>query len=270
MENNFVVLENVSYGSHERHIIDIYIPKSVTAPKGFMLFIHGGGWHDGDKDKHFDDCEYFSSKGYLCGTMNYRFVSEELTIFDELDDITLALKKVKAVCAEYGYNIDGVLLSGVSAGGHLSLMYAYTRMDTAPVKPVAVCAYCPPPNCAKPDFLIGIADKFVEWKHEILSKCCGYRVTKENLLSDQSQGALMKISPENYVCAQCVPTAVFYGKYDELVPVGHIEFFLELLEKNGVVHQGLLFENSNHSLKDDPEAKAESMNIIDAYAKRYF
>ncbi len=269
MKKNFIMLENVAYGSHERHKIDIYIPESVTAPKGFMLFVHGGGWHDGDKDKHFGDCEYFSSLGYLCGTMNYRFVSDELTIFDELDDISEALKTAKRVCGEYGYNIEGVLLSGVSAGAHLSLMYAYSRVDSAPIKPVAACVYCPPPNCAKPDFLIGIAGRFVEWKHDILSKCCGYRITKENLLSEKSQAALLKISPENYLCADCVPTAVFAGMADELIPFEHTKVLMDKLTALGVKNDLLAYENVIHSIEKNSVAVAEARAMTVKYAQNY-
>ena len=269
MKKNFRVLENVAYGSHERHRIDIYIPERVTAPKGFILFIHGGGWHDGDKDKHFGDCEYFCGLGYLCGTMNYRFVSDELTIFDELDDISEALKAVKSTCAEQGYDIEGVLLSGVSAGGHLSLMYAYSRMDSAPIKPVAACVFCPPPNCAKPDFLIGIAGRFVEWKYDILSKCCGFRVTKENLLSDQAQAALLKISPENYLSESCVPTAVFAGMADELIPFEHTVALMKKLTALGVKNDLLAYENVIHSIEKNPVAVAEARAMTIKYAQNY-
>ncbi len=268
--DNTIILNDVVYGEHERHKFDIFIPENVKHKKGVILFIHGGGWHDGDKKIHHPDAEYFSDRGHICATMNYRFVSENLTVLNELDDITSALKTIKEKCAEYGFDITKVMLSGGSAGGHLSLLYAYTRMNEAPLKPMAACVYCPPVTFGESDFLMGISDEFEEWKFGLLSKCCGFNVTKNTLSNDDSQEALMKISPISYVSKECIPTAVFYGMHDELIPVGHIEVFLKLLQKNDVKHDALLYENSGHSLDKDPETKIKSRNIIENYAKMYF
>ena len=58
MDNNFIFLENVAYGNHERHSLDIYIPKTVKSHSGVILFIHGGGWHEGYKEAHRPDAEF--------------------------------------------------------------------------------------------------------------------------------------------------------------------------------------------------------------------
>ena len=265
-----IILNEVVYGNHERHRIDIFIPEKVKYSEGVILFIHGGGWHDGDKTIHHPDAEYFSDRGCICVTMNYRFVSEDLSVFNELDDITSALKTIKIKCSEYGFDIKKVMLSGGSAGGHLSLLYAYIRCDESPIKPVAACVYCPPVTFGEPDFLMGFLSEFEEWKFGILSKCCSFNVTKNTLSNDDSQEALMKISPISYVSKDCIPTAVFYGKSDELIPMWHIEKFLDLLEENDVKHDALLYENSGHALDKDPETKIKSRDIIENYLKMYF
>ena len=270
MENKFTVLTDVSYGTHERHKVDIFIPEVPKSKNGFILFIHGGGWHDGAKEIHSKDAEFFCKSGYVCATMNYRFVSESLSVFNELDDITSALKAIKIKCAEYGFNIEKLILSGGSAGAHLALLYAYTRKAEAPVTPVAVCAYCPPVNLAKPDFLSGLSAEFDEWKFGLLSNCCGVTVSKENLLCEQSQNALERISPEKYVSERVVPTAVFAGKYDELIPFEHIEKFIELLNESGVKNDFLVYENSGHTLDKDTYTALQSKNIINNYAEMYF
>ena len=265
-----IILKDVVYGSHERHVFDMFIPEDVEYKDGVILFIHGGGWHDGDKTIHHPDAEYFSDRGCICATMNYRFVSEDLSVFNELDDITSALKAIKEKCTEYGFDIEKVILSGGSAGGHLSLLYAYTRHEESTVKPVASCVYCPPVALGEPDFLMGLSGEFEEWKFGILSKCCGFNVTKSTLSDDASQKALMRISPINYVGNNCIPTAVFYGKSDELIPERHIEMFLKKLAEKGVKYDSLLYENSGHALDKDPEAKMKSRNIIEDYLKMYF
>lgn len=270
MDNNFIFLENVAYGNHERHSLDIYIPNTVKSHSGVILFIHGGGWHQGYKEAHRPDAEFCCNEGYVSATMNYRFVSESLSVYDELDDISSALEVIKEKCSEYGLKVNKLILSGASAGAHLSLLYAYTRKETAPLSPVAVCAYCPPVDCSKTDFLIGISGQFESWKYEILSKCCGIKITKDTFLNEPQQQALKRISPQNYVDEFTVPTAVFHGKLDDIIPLEHIREFVDLLKENGVKNDLLIYENSGHTLDKDPEAAEKARENIRDYAVKYF
>ncbi len=264
-----IILNDVQYGNHERQKLDIYLPEKPKSEKGVILFIHGGGWNQGDKSGHHPDTELFSERGYICATMNYRFVSEEINIFDELDDISSALKAIKVECGKYGFDVEKVILSGGSAGGHLSLMYAYTRKWESPVEPVAACVYCPPVKCWSADFLLGISGEFEDWKYEILSKCCGVKLNKSSFLNETEQVALRKISPYEYASEDCVPTAIFHGKKDELVPFVHTLDILALLSKLNVKNDLLVYENSGHALDKDSEMLPQTRVMIENYADMY-
>lgn len=269
MENN-VVISDLAYGAHERHRVDIYIPESPVSREGIVLFVHGGGWNQGDKSGHHDDMQYLCNSGYVCASMNYRFVSESISIFDELDDISSALNAIKSRCVDYGCDINKVILSGGSAGGHLSLMYAYTRAGEAPVIPVGACVYCPPVMCWSADFLLGISGEFEEWKYEILSKCCGVKMTSSDFLCEPQQIALKKMSPMECVSGSCVPTAVFHGRKDELVPFEHTLQFLERLTELGVKNELLIYENSGHALDNDPGMRERCRATTRRYAQELF
>ena len=268
--DNFTILKDIPYGSHERHKLDIFMPENPKCTSGIILFIHGGGWVQGDKSGHHHDNDFFSNFGYITATMNYRYVDENTSAYDELDDITEALKTIKSECKKHGYNIEKLLLSGGSAGAHLTLLYSYTRKEEAPITPVAVCPYCPPVDCSKPDFLMGISGEFEDWKYGVLSKCCGIEINKENLLNPQQQEALKKISPQEYISENCIPTAIFHGRLDELIPFSHIEKFISALNENGVKNDLLIYENSGHALDKDPEVAQQTRNIIQDYAEKYF
>ncbi len=270
MNNEFVLLENITYGNHERQKLDLFIPKKAKSDCGLLLFIHGGGWQAGDKTHHHPDAEYFCKKGYICSTMNYRFVDENINVSDEINDITSALTAIKNECFKEGFSIEKLILSGGSAGAHLSLLFAYTKKENSPVKPVAVCAYCPPVNLKSPDFLMGISGKYENWKYCILSHCCGVKITKESFLCEKQQKALEKISPQSYITESCVPTAVFQGKLDDLVPFEQTENFVRLLGEKGIKNDFLVYENSGHLLDKDPEAAEKSKDIIEKYAEMYF
>ena len=265
-----IILKDISYGNHERHKVDIFFPEKAVTDSGVIFYIHGGGWTSCDKSTHHPDCEHFCNLGYICATMNYRYVDGNTSIDDELDDITSAIAKVKEKCIESGFNTQKILLSGGSAGAHLALMYAYTRMNEAPVTPVAVCAYCPAVKLETTDFLMGISGEFEEWKYGVLSAACGLRVNRETLLCNEQQTALRRISPFYYVNESIVPTAVFHGVKDELVPFEHAVEFINLLKEKGIPNDFLIYENSGHAQDKDPEKVIEAKEIIEKYAKKYF
>lgn len=269
MDNN-LILTDIAYGDTNCQKLDIFFPEKPITENGVILFIHGGGWVEGDKSVHHTDARYFCDTGYITATMNYRYVSENINVFDELDDITSALKTLKNKCAEYGYNIEKTIISGGSAGAHLSLLYAYTRAGEAPVNPVAACVYCPPVNVAASDFLMGVSGEFEDWKYDVLSKCCGCKITKSDFKNEKQQTALKEISPERYVSESCIPTAVFYGRNDELVPLSQVEHFIDLLCENNIENSSLIYEKSGHALDKDPEASAKAKDIIKGYAEKYF
>ena len=269
MENT-IILNNVPYGSHERQIFDIAIPETPKSTCGVILFIHGGGWIHGDKSEHTKDIIHFSNLGFVCATMNYRYVDEGLTVYDELDDVTDALKAIKETGAKHGLTLEKSILSGVSAGSHLSLMHAYTRQAESPIPTVAVCPFCPPVDCSKSDFLIGDSGEFEDWKYEILSTCTATKITKKSFLTEESQRVLKKMSPWYYVTENSVPTAVFQGLVDELIPFYHAENFVKLLNEKGVKNDFVIYENSNHALDKDPDKSMEALGIIEKYAEKYF
>lgn len=265
-----MMLKDIPYGNHERHKIDIFFPQEAVCNSGVIFYIHGGGWTSADKSVHHPDCEHFCNLGYICATMNYRYVDGNTTVYDELDDITQALTTVKKICAENGFAIKKVLLTGGSAGAHLALMYSYTRRNESPLEIACTFAYCPPVRMESPDFLLGISGEFEDWKYSVLSACCGIEINKENLLCEKQQTALKKISPVTYVTKNCVPTSVFHGVKDELVPFEHAVEFIKLLSEKGVENDFLIYENSGHAQDKDPDKVIESKKIIKKYAEKFF
>lgn len=265
----YSLIENIAYGTHERQKVDLFLPDKVKSENGIIFYIHGGGWSDGDKACHHVDCKHFCELGYICASMNYRFVSEDISVFEELDDIGSALSAVKYECEKNRISINRAILSGGSAGGHLALLYAYLRKEKTSITPVAACVYCPAVNCSKADFLFGISAEFDEWKYGLLSKCCGVKVLKESFFNDVQQSALKKISPVEYVADDSIPVAIFHGKKDELVPLEHTLNFLEQLDKMGVKNELLIYENSGHALDMDPDCSVKSLAVIEDFAVKY-
>ena len=140
-KDNILEYINMPYGIRaKRQIFDLCIPKSVKGDAHMVLYVHGGAWTAGSKDSYIGTLESMAEQGYVCAAINYRYCGKPnyASVSDVLDDITSALSTIKETAAENGINLHGVMLDGGSAGAHLSLLYAYSRVDEAPVKPVAV------------------------------------------------------------------------------------------------------------------------------------
>ena len=185
--------ENVSYGTNERHTLDLYLPQTKKSELGLIVFIHGGSWHHGSKDSFRKRCKKFAKKGYATATVNYRLVVQGATANDMIDDISLAMGKIKKIAAGKKINIKKVMTVGLSAGGHLSLLFAYKKVDTSPIKPVAAVAYAPPSDLYSSEMYIssrlGTSKKMAERISILCGKKHSYK-TKEkakNELMDPTQ-----------------------------------------------------------------------------------
>src|SRR5690349_8675258 len=71
---------------------------------------------------------YLASLGWVCVAINYR-LSPRATFPDHIIDVKRAIAWVKANIAEYGGDPDFVVITGGSAGGHLSALAALTPND---------------------------------------------------------------------------------------------------------------------------------------------
>jgi acetyl esterase len=114
------ITKNQSYGTHERHKLDIYQSLNSSGPVPIVLFLHGGGFVRGDKKGFANIGTYFARHGVLGITANYR-LAPEVKWPAGAEDISGMIKWIKANGAKFGGNAKRVFLMGSSAGaGHLA------------------------------------------------------------------------------------------------------------------------------------------------------
>ena len=262
------VFPELLYGDTERQELDLYIPKDCGDHVGLVLMIHGGGWVQGNKDFYEEELRVFSrDMGYAAAAMNYRYASEDVDVFGILDDISLALQKIKDTAAKKGVTIDKVLLTGISAGAHLSLLYGYTRADTAPIRPAAVVSLSGPTDLSEHGFVFENELGDASFMSNLLSLVCGQNFTPETF--EEAVPALQKASPLTYVNADTVPTVICQGLKDTLVPSVAGTMLDEKLTASGVPHDLLLFPNSGHGLEYDADCTKQMWELYARYAKTY-
>ncbi len=254
-----------------RQKYDLVFPKNAKGNLGLVLCIHGGGWVEGSKDAYTGSLFRVSEeKGVAAACINYRYVSENVSFSDVLDDITSAIAAIRAKGAEYGVNFNKVLLTGISAGGHLSLLYAYTKKDIAPIEPVCVVELCGPSDLENPFFYsvknrVG-ASVGTEYFRNIISNGIGFDIDLDNF--DTARSAMKKYSPINYIDENTVPTVLGQGEIDDIVPFQNsLDLDAKLTEFN-VEHTFISFPDSNHEC-EDKKSMSEIMKLFFEYIDTY-
>lgn len=255
----------------ERQKYDLVFPKNASGELGLILCIHGGAWIEGKKDAYTRTLFQVSEeRGLAAACINYRYVSKDVCFGDELDDISSALTAIKAKGAEYGVSFGRVLLTGISAGGHLSLLYAYTRKASAPVEPVCVVELCGPSDLEHPFFYSEKnrinASSGAGYLRDIISCGAGCRIDPENI--DDAGAALKKCSPVNFVDENTVPTVFGHGENDDIVPYQNAVDLDKKLTEHNVEHRFISFPDSNHAC-EDKKSMSETMKLFFEYADKY-
>lgn len=115
--------------------LDIFYRKPTigSQPRPVIVFIHGGGWTDGDKsdfsaDANHDLHQYFVHIGCVVVAPNFRLALDpnrpNTTIADMAMDIAKALKWLNVNVRKYGGQSSGFVLWGYSSGAHLAALVA--------------------------------------------------------------------------------------------------------------------------------------------------
>lgn len=126
------VISNLSYSeAGRRGHLDIYLPAGEDAIKEapVLLQVHGGAWTVGAKEHQGRPLmNRMAAKGWVCVAINYR-LSPRDPWPAHIVDVKRAIAWVRDNIADYGGDPDYLVLTGGSAGGHLTALAALTPGD---------------------------------------------------------------------------------------------------------------------------------------------
>ncbi|MCL2299471.1 MAG: alpha/beta hydrolase [Firmicutes bacterium] len=251
---------DIAYASQsERQKVDICLPRKKGGTD-VVFFIHGGGWSAGDKSLHRDACIKYAKQGYAAAAMNYRFINPDLpperqsaTCADMLDDIGNAIAAVKARMIEEGYTPRKMAVGGCSAGGHLTMLYAYSRGARAAIPIAFLFPDVGPTDFTDPAYL----DMPVRLARDLAPRLAG-----------RADFDPLAMSPLHYAAPGAPPTLLRYGALDELVPLSQGTLLQAALEAAGVRSDLLVYPNSGHGLDGNADAALNAR--YDAKLREYF
>jgi len=107
------------YGGKPRQRIDLFFAPSRNAPT--LAYIHGGYWQANEKENYA-----YVAEGPLAHGINVAVIEHtlapEATMSEIVEEIRQAVQWLHANLAGYGADPSRIILSGHSAGGHLTAM----------------------------------------------------------------------------------------------------------------------------------------------------
>lgn len=120
----YTTYANLSYvnDGNVRHRLDLYVPNNATAPIPLIVWIHGGGWQNGDKSLNPNGHQLrYARNGYAVASINYR-LSGEAIFPAQINDSKAAIRWLRANAAQYNLDVTRFGVWGSSAGGHLAAL----------------------------------------------------------------------------------------------------------------------------------------------------
>lgn len=245
----FTIREDVPYlGMDRAEKLDIYLPKGIQGKIPVVLYIHGGGWTQGDKAWGIEkpNCESLARAGYAAVSINYKLNTKGTcdAFPQNVYDCKTAIRWIRKEAANYGFDPDRIAVAGGSAGGHLAMLMAYTP-DVEELNRGALYPGVPA-NVSCVINLFGIAD-VRKW---------GFRSFVSDAITPEEQRRIKElVSPITHVNSSTVPTLVIHGTKDPTVPFSQAEALLETLKDSGVPHRLISIEGGQHAFPITPHPR---------------
>jgi acetyl esterase/lipase len=161
-----------------------------------VVFIHGGGWGQGDADQWFPQCRYFALRGIVGASVQYRLTTGTNNIDACVADCQSAIAYLRRHAAELGVDPKRIAVVGESAGGHLAAALGTVTVDAGLSESV-------------PDGLVllnPITDLTTRW-------------------GERLGGSAEKFSPLHHISKRTPPTLLIHGNADSVVDIRHSRAF---------------------------------------------
>lgn len=228
--------------------LDIWYPHDNPNPTPTLVFIHGGGWIFGSKEGAVYQLLPFLEKGWRVVNVEYRMAGNSLAP-GAVEDTRCALRWVVRNAKQWNFDTSKIVLTGQSAGGHLSLITAMLPKGS------------PLDNRCYGDEDLRVA-AVINW----------YGITDVN---DLIQGANLRnyavmwmgsqegapeiarsVSPLSYVRAGLPPVLTIHGDKDDVVPYSHALRLKAALDKAKVVNRLHTVKGGGHGMFQQNEYAA--------------
>ncbi|MGK7931782.1 MAG: alpha/beta hydrolase fold domain-containing protein [Microcystaceae cyanobacterium] len=218
--------------------LDLYVPKDPEKPVPTLIYFHGGGWVTGKKEDAILGLLPYIEKGWGVVVVQYRLASVSHAPA-AVEDCLCSLRWVIRNADKYNFDVNKIVVSGHSAGGHLALTTGMIPESEGLAN-----------QCSGEEELKVAA--IINW----------FGVTNvEDLLSGENQLSVavqwigsrtnslevaQRVSPIHYVRKDLPPILTIHGDADDIVPYSQATELHQALEKMDVPNELITISDGGH------------------------
>jgi acetyl esterase/lipase len=225
--------------------LDIWYPRDNSNPTPTLVYIHGGGWIFGSKEGAVYQFLPYLERGWRVVNVEYRMAGNSLAP-GAVEDTRCALRWIYRNAKQWNFDTSKIVLTGHSAGGHLSLItgmlpdgtpldnrcYADGKYGDVPMKVAAIVNW------------YGISDV-----NDLIQgpNLKNYAAMWMGTLPNAADVA-KSVSPLTYVRSGLPPIITIHGDKDDVVPYTHAARLHEALSKAGDVNKLVTVKGGGHGM----------------------
>ena len=260
-EQKFTVTSDVTYttGAQGPLKADVYIPKGAGPFPG-IVYIHGGGWKNGDRNQMVKLIKALAEEGYVGFTIEYDVdpVHFPASFHQSLD----AVKFFRTHAAEYRLDPARVGVAGSSAGGELAALVALdpeaAPFDRAPTEAETKAGDQARIQAAV--ILNGVLD-LTRQDETASTSVADYLGGKCSAMPRECKDA----SPQFHVHEGAPSFYVGHGTVDQSVPYAEAVAFTDALKAANVPMQFFQAEGGKHTFWADPRFYEGNLEAIEKF-----
>jgi len=280
-KHNVTLAKDANVNYYKDLPLDVYYQESKFKKlerKPVVVYIYGGGWCSGNKEKNAKIGEFLRDNGYIAVLPNYHVYPNATSIETMVDEVHHAIEWTYKNIHKYGGDKHRMSISGQSAGAHLiSLTLTKSALGMKnlgkPLKklptfkhalllngPYVVDAEESIENFTK----IGM-DIYAEGFTALFLNKTNY--SPQEILTGKKDKSIKYLSSKHITFLECTK--------DETVPYGSAAPMMEQVKRtvrktsiDHIVVEGGDHNKINHGIRDgDEEAKEIFINLIKKYNK---
>jgi acetyl esterase/lipase/peptidoglycan/xylan/chitin deacetylase (PgdA/CDA1 family) len=247
---DYDILPNITYSiaNNTELKLDLYLPKNRSAPNPTLMLFHGGGWVDGQKERNVFQLLPYLSLGWAVINVEYR-LARNTPAPAAVEDCRCALRWVAYHAKEYSLDTSKIVLTGTSAGGHLSLITGMLPAQSIFDRQCPTDSGTrwregtePKTNVAAIINWYGITDVA-----ELIDGPNAKHYAMEWFGSMSNREELARqLSPISYVRAGLPPILTIHGDQDDIVPYNQAVRLHAALDKAGASNQLVTLRGRKH------------------------
>ncbi len=254
---------DISYGPDRAQKMDIHFITGQSDAMPAVVYIHGGGWVEGDKSSPEADIyiKELLKRGYVIFSLNYRLAPAH-PFPAQIEDIKLALRYIRAHAASFYIDPDRIGIYGSSAGGHLAALAGVT----SPVDGFDKGEYLEQSSRVQ-----AVVDLFGPADLNQLSIPGIDSVIAQTFGSHPYPSEPYRLaSPVAYASPDDPPFLIIHGDIDRVVPLDQSQRMHAALQAAGADSQLVVVKNGGHGFYPhdaaiDPSAEEISTRIADFF-----